>query len=172
MQPATFKDPRFPIGKFQYVPAENQREREQRIAVIAALPAKLRASVEAMTERQLETPYREGGWTVRQVVHHVADSHANAYIRVKLALTQEKPTVNAYDEAVWAEMADSRGTLEPSLRMVEGIHARWSAAWRSMSEEQFGREFMHPQMGAMALDKILALYAWHCEHHLAHVGLV
>ena len=170
MQTATpARDPRFPVGKFQYTPANTADERNRRIEVIAELPAEVRAAVNGITEAQLETPYREGGWTVRQVVHHVPDSHMNAYIRFKLALTEEQPTIKPYEEAEWAKLADSRLPIEPSLRILDGVHVRWVALMRSLKEEQWQRVFLHPELGAMTLEKTLALYEWHSNHHLAHI---
>ena len=171
MQPAASRDPRFPIGKFQYVPATTAQERDARIEVIAQLPGKVRSAVKGIAEEQLETPYREGGWTVRQVVHHLADSHANAFMRIKLALTQDSPTINPYAEDEWAKLADSALPIEPSVQMLDGVHARWVALMRSLADEQWNRAYVHPQMGPMPLEKVLALYAWHSDHHLGHIHI-
>jgi hypothetical protein len=123
-----------------------------------------------LNEQQLNTPYREGGWTVRQVVHHVPESHMNAYIRFKLALTETDPTVKPYDEAAWAETADVRETpIEVSLALVENLHARWVILLRSMSDADFKKQFVHPDNGVVSLEKNLALYAWHGKHHVAHI---
>ncbi len=124
-----------------------------------------------LNEEQLNTPYRDGGWTVRQVVHHLADSHMNAYVRFKLALTENEPTIKPYDEAAWAETADVRESpIEVSLALLENLHARWVALLQSMSEADFARQFRHPQLGAVPLEKNLALYAWHGRHHVAHIA--
>jgi hypothetical protein len=118
----------------------------------------------------LNTPYREGGWTVRQVIHHVPDSHMNAYIRFKLALTEHEPTIKPYEEAAWAELSDTRDTpIEVSLALLENLHARWVILLRSMSEADFAKQFRHPALGVVPLEKNVALYAWHCRHHLAHI---
>jgi DinB superfamily len=162
-------DPRYPIGKF--TPEENVTDARRRelIGQIAEAPAKLRAAVKGMDERQLSTPYREGGWTVRQVAHHVADSHLNAFVRFKLALTEDFPTVKTYDQERWAETADTRGPVEPSLALVESLHARWVALLRSMKGGDFERRLNHPEMGAVTLERFLGLYAWHGRHHVAHI---
>jgi len=171
MQPAASRDPRFPVGKFEYVPATTAEQRDARIRTIAQLPAKVSAAVQGISEAQLETPYREGGWTVRQVVHHFADSHANALIRFKLALTEETPTIKPYAEDDWAKLADSALPIEPSLQMLQGVHTRLVALMRSLSDAQWQRAFLHPQMGPMTLEKLLALYAWHSDHHFAHIQI-
>lgn len=163
-------DPRYPIGKFQ--PEENLNDERRRVLIdqIAELPAKLRAAVMTLNEKQLDTPYREGGWTVRQVVHHVADSHLNAYCRFKLAVTEKEPTIKPYDQERWAETADAR-TLPPSvsLTLLDGLHARWVALLRSMSKPDFLRVLHHPELGTVSLERYLGLYAWHGRHHTAHV---
>ncbi len=137
---------------------------------IAELPARLCAALAGLAAAQLDTPYREGGWTVRQVVHHLADSHMNAFIRFKLALTESNPGIKAYDQEAWAGTADAR-SAEPgqSLAIVEGLHGRWVALLASMSGSDFGRTFMHPERGAMTLDHTLQMYAWHSRHHVAHI---
>ena len=160
---------RYPIGKFNYTPAESKAERDRRIAVIAALPAKLRAAVTGLTEAQLDTPYREGGWTIRQVIHHVPDSHMQSYSRFKLALTEDGPAIKAYDESAWAKLPDSAGPIEPSLALLEGLHARWTSLLRAMTDEQWQRNYLHSEMGKVPLEKALALYVWHGEHHHAHI---
>lgn len=137
---------------------------------IAAAPAKLRAAVAGFSEEQLDTPYRDGGWTVRQVVHHVPESHMNAYIRFKLALTEDEPIVKPYDEAAWAELPDVRETpMEVSLALLENLHDRWVRLLRSMSDSDFKKQFRHPDLGMVPLEKNLALYAWHGKHHVAHI---
>jgi DinB superfamily len=145
-------------------------QRQTWIAEIATAPAYLRAAVAGLNEQQLNTPYREGGWTVRQVVHHVPESHMNAYIRFKLALTETDPTVKPYDEAAWAETADVRETpIEVSLALLENLHTRWVVLLRSMSDADFKKQFVHPEIGVVSLEKNLALYAWHGKHHVAHI---
>ena len=138
---------------------------------IAAAPAKMRAAVSGLTDEQLDTPYREGGWTVRQVVHHVPDSHLNAYCRLKLALTEERPTIRPYDESTWAKLDDSRLTpIEVSLTLLESLHARWMTLFRSMKPEDFGRTFRHPEHeGTQTVDWLVAMYAWHGKHHAGHI---
>ena len=148
------------------------RERASRaIDAIAAAPAKLRAAVAGLTDVQLDTPYRPDGWTVRQVVHHVPDSHMNAYVRFKLALTEDEPTIKPYDEARWAELADTRDTpVESSLALLDRLHDRWVRLLRSMSADDFARRLRHPEMGVQRLDQVLALYDWHGRHHVGHVA--
>lgn len=137
---------------------------------IAALPADLRAAVAGFSPNQLDTPYRPGGWTVRQVVHHVPDSHLNSYVRFKLAVTEEEPVIKPYDEAAWAELPDARGDdVEGSLLLLAALHRRWTHFLRSLDDAQFGRSFRHPELGVVTLDHNLQLYAWHGRHHLAHV---
>ena len=167
-------DPRFPIGKFSFDGDVSDAARAARIADIEAAPRLLRAALGGLTPRQLDTPYREGGWTVRQVVHHVPDSHLNAYVRFKLALTEDAPTIKPYDEAKWAALPDSRETpIEVSLALLDALHHRWVTLLRAMSPADFSRTFVHPEQGrAMPLDMVLALYAWHGKHHVGHVGLV
>ena len=165
---------RFPAGRFTPPDAVTPAERERWIGELAAHPAQLRALVERMSEAQLDTPYRPGGWTVRQVVHHLPDSHMNAYVRVKLALTEHAPTIKPYDEARWAELPDTRLTpVAVSLALVEALHARWTALLGSLTPEQWKRTFVHPDHGrAMTIETATAMYAWHARHHLGHVQLV
>jgi len=163
-------DSRFPIGKFEMPAQVTAARRQQAIEEIAATPAKLRAAVKGLNDAQLDTPYRERGWTVRQVVHHVPDSHLNAYVRLKLALTEEKPTIKPYDEAAWAELADSKSTpIEVSQTLLDSVHTRWDKLWRSMKAEQFGRVLVHPEHGERTVDWLLFLYEWHGKHHTAHI---
>ena len=160
-------DPRYPIGRFTYTPGQ---DRAAQIETIARLPEKLREAIAKLDDSKLDTPYRDGGWTVRQVVHHVPDSHVNAYTRFKLAMTEDTPTIKPYDEAKWAELPDGRsGPLGPSLAMLEGVHARWVSLLRSMKPADFDRKLNHPENGLMTLDRMLGLYAWHSRHHLAHI---
>jgi uncharacterized damage-inducible protein DinB len=163
-------DERYPVGKFQRQEKLTSAERRALIDQIVAAPARMREAVAGLDERQLATPYREGGWTVRQVVHHVPDSHLNAYIRFKLALTEEMPTIKPYDQAQWAELADARESpVETSLKLLESLHDRWVRLLRSMSDADFSRRLMHPENGPMTLDNVLALYGWHGRHHTAHI---
>ncbi len=160
---------RYPAGRFQAAGPYGPEERAGQIAELRVLPERLRAAVRGLNDAQLDTPYREGGWTVRQVVHHLADSHANSYVRFKLALTEDWPTVKAYDEAAWARLKDSRMPIGPSLDLVTGIHGRLVALLESMAEEDFARGFNHPERGRVTLAENLALYAWHSRHHTAHI---
>lgn len=165
---------RFPIGKWNRPETNDAASLAASIATLAAFPAKLRAAVAHLSDEQLDTPYRPGGWTVRQVVHHCADSHMNAYIRCKLALTEDKPTVKPYFEDRWAELKDGK-TLpaEISLRLLEALHTRWEVLLRSMTDQQLLRSFIHPEFGVeYRLFQVISLYAWHSEHHLGHVRLV
>ena len=141
------------------------------IDVIAAAPARMREAVAGLSDGQLDTPYREGGWTVRQVVHHVPDSHLNAYIRLKLALTENEPTIKPYDEALWAQLDDVHTTpVETSLTLLESLHARWVGLLRAMKDKDFRRTFRHPEHeGAPTLDWLVAMYEWHSRHHVAHI---
>jgi uncharacterized damage-inducible protein DinB len=159
----------YPIGKFAKPTSFSAESRAATIAAIAATPAALRTAVAGLSDAQLDTPYRPGGWTVRQVVHHVADSHMNAFIRLKLALTEETPTVKPYAEGAWAQLADNRLPIDPSLAIVEAVHLRWVTVMQAMSQDQFSRGLMHPENGPMTVDGMLALYAWHGRHHVAHV---
>src|SRR5271168_591338 len=163
-------DPRYPIGKLTYEGLADDATRAKRIAIIAVTPAKFRAAVSGLTEAQLDTPYREGGWTVRQLAHHVPDSHMNAYIRFKWGLTEDAPTIKVYDENAWSQLADSKTTpVEVSLNLLENIHTRWVNILRSMTSKDFERKLIHPANGEMTLDKVLNVYAWHGPHHTAHV---
>jgi len=163
-------DVRYPIGHFSPPASSMSGVRAAHIQTLRLLPARLRAAVNGLSDHQLDTPYREGGWTVRQVVHHVADSHANCYIRFKLALTEDWPTVKLYDEAAWANLADSRWLpVEVSLGMIESLHGRWVGLLESLSDEDFQKGFEHPELGRQNLAKVLALYDWHSRHHTAHI---
>ncbi len=163
-------DLRYPIGKHQPPSAFDASSRRTLILQIEEVPAQLRRAVEGLTEAQIDTPYREGGWTVRQVVHHLPDSHLNAYVRFKLALTESEPTIKPYDEARWAELGDAtRGELPLSLDLLTALHRRWVLLLRGLGEEQFARTFRHPEIGVLSLDRALALYAWHGKHHVAHI---
>ncbi|HYX51838.1 MAG TPA: putative metal-dependent hydrolase [Candidatus Limnocylindrales bacterium] len=163
-------DPRYPIGAF--VPDQNPtpESRARHIEQIAGLPQKLRAASSGLSVQQLETPYREGGWSLRQVAHHVPDSHLNAYVRFKLALTESVPTIKPYDESAWARLKDSEQTpIEVSLALLDGLHQRWVVLLKSMQPEDFHRKLNHPESGVQNLDRVLALYSWHGNHHLAHI---
>ena len=163
-------DPRFPIGKLQYVGTPTAEEHAKCIADIEQTPAALRAAVEGLTAAELDTPYRPGGWTVRQVVHHVPDSHMNAYVRFKLALTEDAPVIKTYAEDRWAELADTKSTpIEVSLALLDSLHDRWVRLLRSLKPEDWKRQFRHPELGVVPLEKNVALYAWHGKHHVAHV---
>jgi hypothetical protein len=163
-------DLRYPIGRFMPPSAYSPELRTGFIDAIAALPAELRAAVRGLNAAQVQTPYREGGWTVAQVVHHLPDSHMNAYVRLRLALTEEAPAIKPYNEGLWAELADATAAdLTASLNLLEGLHQRWSVLLRSLRVEDFSRTFTHPQQGTVLLDRQLALYAWHGRHHVAHV---
>ena len=163
-------DPRYPVGKLEYAGFADDSTRAKRIAIVAETPAKFRAAISGLTEAQLDTPYREGGWTVRQLAHHVADSHMNAFIRFKLGLTEDTPPVKAYDEKAWANLADTKMTpVEASLNILENMHVRWVHLLKSMSTKDFERKVMHSENGEMTLDKVLNVYAWHGPHHTAHV---
>ena len=163
-------DLRYPVGKFHYEGPPNEEQKQAFLNDIAETPAKLRAAVAGLSEAQLDTPYRDGGWTVRQVVHHLPDSHLNSYVRFKLALTEDEPTIKPYAEDRWAELADTKETpIEVSLTMMDSLHDRWVRLLRSLTTEEWKRTFRHPDMGAMTLEKTLALYAWHGKHHVAHI---
>lgn len=162
-------DLRFPVGEFKPEASYTEEERRSLIAEVAEAPARLRAAVEGLDRGQLDTPYRPGGWTIRQVVHHLPDSHMNGMIRMKLALTEDEPLVKTYMEDRWANLADYGGDTEVSLSLLDAVHARWTAVWRSLDEEQFARKFRHPEWGTLNLAQHLALYAWHGRHHVAHV---
>jgi uncharacterized damage-inducible protein DinB len=163
-------DLRYPTGRFQRPDALDAEARTRAIDVIAATPARLREAVRGLTDAQLETPYRPGGWTVRQLVHHVPDSHLNAYVRFKLALTENGPTIKPYDEARWAELPDTRLVpIATSLTLLEAVHERWVALLRAMEPSDFERPLNHPETGRQRLDQMLALYAWHGPHHVAHI---
>jgi hypothetical protein len=162
-------DPRYPIGKFQIDPQVTPEKRRAWIEAIAACPENLRAAVNGLGERELDTPYRPGGWTVRQVVHHVPDSHLNAYCRVKLALTEDEPTIKTYREERWAELPDSKSDIENSLALLAFLHQRWVLLLRAIAHEDWKRTLQHPEMGVMTLETLVSLYAWHSRHHVAHI---
>jgi uncharacterized damage-inducible protein DinB len=163
-------DPRFPIGKFHFEGTPSADQRSKFIAEIEQTPAAIRAAIQGLSPKQLDTPYRDGGWTVRQVIHHVPESHMNAYIRFKLALTEDEPTIKPYAEDRWAKLPDVQTTpVEISLALLENLHARWVVLLRGLQEDEWKRNFVHPEMGTVSLEKSLALYAWHGKHHTAHI---
>lgn len=163
-------DLRYPVGRFKFDGQLSADQRRFFINEIAEAPVKLRAAVAGLTPEQIETPYRLGGWTVRQVVHHIPDSHLNSYVRFKMALTEEEPTIKPYDEAAWSELEDVRTTpLETSLTLLDVLHRRWVVLLRSLKDADFARAFRHPEMGLVSLEKNVALYAWHGRHHIAHI---
>jgi hypothetical protein len=162
-------DPRYPIGDFVMPKDVTPARRRQAIDEIASTPKKLRAAVNGLNDTQLDTPYREGGWTVRQVVHHVPDSHMNAFIRLRCALTEDKPTIKPYDESRWAELADAKAPIASSQTLLDALHTRWDLNWRSLSDDQFVRPLIHPEHGERNIDWLLFLYEWHGKHHTAHI---
>ena len=163
-------DPRYPVGKFTPDDNPTPESRARHIEQLASLPAQMRQAVTGLTPEQLDTPYREGGWTVRQVVHHVPDSHLNAYIRFKLALTENIPTIKPYDEAAWAKLKDNELTpIEVSLSLLDAVHTRWVTLLRTLKSDDFAKKFNHPELGVQTLDRTLAMYGWHSRHHLAHI---
>ncbi len=163
-------DYRFPVGKFTYSGPPSEEQKQTFLTEIAQTPSQLRAAVQGLSAEQLDTPYRPGGWTVRQVVHHVPDSHLNSYVRFKLALTEENPTIKPYAEDRWAELGDTKTTpIEVSLTLLDSLHDRWVRLLRSLSPEEWKKTFRHPELGEMNLEKTLALYAWHGRHHVAHI---
>lgn len=163
-------DPRYPIGKFHYDGPPDENQKRIFLDAIAQTPVNLRTAVKGLSDSQLDTPYRDGGWSVRQVVHHVPDSHLNSYVRCKLALTEDDPTIKPYFEDRWAELADTKATpVEVSLVMLESLHDRWVRLMQSLRGDDWKRSFRHPDLGPMTLEKNLALYAWHGRHHVAHI---
>jgi uncharacterized damage-inducible protein DinB len=164
------EDLRYPVGKFHFEGPLKPEQQKQFLDQIAQTPTKLRTAVRGLSDSQLDTQYRPGGWTVRQVVHHVPDSHLNSYVRFKLALTEDDPTIKPYFEDRWAELSDTEATpIEVSLTMLDSLHDRWVRLLRSLTPEQWKRTFRHPELGSMTLEKTLALYAWHGRHHVAHI---
>ncbi|MCA1624320.1 MAG: putative metal-dependent hydrolase [Acidobacteria bacterium] len=163
------EDLRFPLGKFEKNIEITAELRKEFVQTISQLPKNLKKAISGLSDEQLETPYRPEGWTVRQTVHHIADSHLNSFIRFKLALTEDVPTIRPYAEDRWAELADSKMPIDVSLKIIEGIHARWTALLESMSDEDFQKELNHPDSGKWTLEKMLGLYEWHSRHHTAHI---
>lgn len=166
-------DPRYPIGKFAYTGPLTADQKKQCFDDIEQTPTRFRAAVRGLSDSQLDTPYRDGGWTIRQLAHHVPDSHMNAYVRFKLALTEDDPTIKPYMEDRWAELPESKkAPIEVSLALLDLLHQRWMLVLRNMSEADWKRSFRHPELGAVPLEKSLALYAWHGRHHTAHVTVL
>ena len=163
-------DLRYPVGKFTPPSANTPATRAAHVETLRQLPDRLRAAVNGLNDSQLDTPYREGGWTIRQVVHHFADSHSNSVIRFKNALTEDWPTIKPYDENAWAELPDSKSLpIDGSLDFIQALHARWVALLESMSEADFARGMVHPERGRFDLATTLAIYEWHSRHHVAHI---
>jgi len=163
-------DPRYPVGKFSYAGPLTPEQKKLFLDDIEKTPARLRAAVAGLSHQQIDTPYRDGGWTVRQVAHHVPDSHMNSYIRFKLALTEEEPTIRPYMEDRWAELPEAKSApIEVSLALLDSLHQRWMLMLRNLTDADWKRTFRHPELGPMTLEKTLALYSWHGRHHVAHV---
>lgn len=163
-------DERYPVGKFIYERKADGKQRNIFISEIELAPFNLREAVKELSEKQLDTPYREGGWTIRQVVHHLPDSHINAFVRFKLALTEDNPAVKTYDEKKWAELQDySKTPIDVSLNLFDALHKRWSILLKSMEPDDFKKFYVHPELGKVDLDWVLAQYAWHGKHHVAHI---
>ena len=162
-------DLRYPVGEFAIPASVTPEMRAAAIGNITELPARMRDAVRGLSDAQLDTPYRPGGWTVRQVVHHVPDSHMNAFTRLKLALTEDNPTVTPYDEKLFAQLPDARLPIEPSLALLDGLHARWAALLQALTPQQFARPWFHPEIGAITVDYLLQTYGWHSRHHVAHI---
>jgi len=161
---------RYPVGKFKPPVSYTTEDTRKWIATINEFPGRVRHAIIGLNDKQLDTPYRTGGWTLRQVVHHVADSHMNSLMRFKWALTEDNPTIKPYEEADWALLPDYRLPVEPSLKILEGVHQHWVALLGGFTDNDWSRTFLHPASGeTMQLKKALALYAWHCKHHLAHI---
>jgi hypothetical protein len=159
----------YPVGRFDPRAPISPEMRPAAIDAIAMCPARMREAVAGLTDAQLDTPYRPGGWTVRQLVHHVADSHMNGYVRLKLALTEENPTIKPYGQDRWATLPDSGLPIGVSLVLLDAVHERWTTLWRSLRPEDFGRPFNHPEIGPLTIDQHLQIYGWHSRHHVAHV---
>jgi len=168
------KSPQYPIGKFHLPESVSPEDRARLIETIRAAPARLRAAASGISAAQLDTPYREGGWTIRQVIHHIPESHMNAYIRFKLALTETDPVIKPYDEAAWARLSDvAVAPIEASIVLLESLHQRWVVLMQGMSGDDWLRRYVHPEFGqSRTLEQTLALYAWHGDHHIAHVTSV
>jgi uncharacterized damage-inducible protein DinB len=166
---AASKDLRYPVGEFDKNIEITPEKRSEFIEIIKDLPKKMAQAVEGLSDEQLDTPYRPEGWTLRQTVHHVADSHINSVCRFKLAMTEENPTIRPYFEDRWAELSDSKMPVDVSLKILEGIHRRWAVLLESLTDEDFQKTLIHPESGEFTIEKLLALYAWHSRHHTAHI---
>ncbi len=168
---AEFDELRYPVGPMPRNAAPlDTRTREELIGILEALPGQVRALVSGLTDAELDRPYRPGGWTVRQVVHHVPDSHMNAYIRMKLAATEDQPSAKTYEEAKWAELPEAKGgPIGMSLDLLDALHRRWVSFLRALPEADFRRAFLHPEWGTVSIDDALGMYAWHCRHHAGHI---
>jgi hypothetical protein len=163
-------DPRYPIGKFSFEGTLSDGQKAKFLEDIEQTPARMRAAVQGLSDKQLDTPYRDGGWTVRQVVHHVPDSHMNAYVRFKLALTEQEPTIRPYMESLWAELPEAKtAPVDLSLTLLDSLHQRWALALRGIAPSEWKRTLRHPEIGVLSLEKVLALYSWHGRHHVAHI---
>jgi DinB superfamily len=162
-------DARYPVGKMEMPKEISQAPRQNAIESIARTPQSLRDAVRGLNDAQLDTPYREGGWTVRQVVHHMPDSHMNAYIRLKLAMTENNPTIRPYDQDGWGKLGDVCGPIEPSQTLLDSLHQRWDLLWRTLKPEDFSRSLIHPEQGERSIDWLLFVYEWHGRHHTAHI---
>ena len=164
---------RYPVGRFaRPTPPLDRATRDAHIDTLEQMPARLRPLVAGRSDAELDTPYRPGGWTVRQVVHHVPDSHMNAYLRMKFAVTEDAPAIKAYDEARWAELPEAKtGPTDMSIALLDGLHRRWVMFLRALTDAESSRVYVHPELGRVTLDEAIALYAWHCRHHTAHVKL-
>jgi hypothetical protein len=160
---------KYPVGVYQLPQSITPAERRSWMDEIASTPLELRAAVRGLSEAQLDTPYRPGGWTVRQVVHHVPDSHMNCFLRMKFALAEDRPTIKPYDEAQWALLPDTKADIEMSLRLMDSLHERWMFLLENLTETQWKRTFLHPELGARDLEQTASLYAWHGRHHVAHI---
>lgn len=163
------RDLRYPLGTFEFTGEITDSVTAEWIKEIEELPERLREAVKDLNDEQLDTPYRPGGWTVRQVIHHVADSHMNALIRFKLALTEDKPVIKPYEEAKWAELPDYALPVEPSLLLIETLHKRWVTVLRELTPADLEKTFIHPESGTVSLGRNIGIYAWHGKHHLAHI---
>lgn len=169
INPEKLEKLRYPIGKYDRSQPVTEASLRKAIDSIAELPGELRAAVVTLSDEQLEVPYRPGGWTLRQTIHHLADSHMNAFIRIKLALTEENPTIKPYEEKLWAELPDAAGEVEISLNLLDALHDRWTLLLDNLTPEQWQRTFNHPESGITPLDKTTHLYAWHGKHHLSQI---
>ena len=169
-EPSAAPDPRYPIGRFEWPERVSAADRQGWIEQLEAAPGALRGAIAGLSADELDTAYRPGGWTVRQVVHHLPDSHLNSYIRFRLALTEDEPVIKPYQENLWAELPDARtAPVEPSLELLDALHARWTRLLRAMTDADFARTFRHPEIGLVRLDRNLGLYAWHGRHHVAQI---